>query len=290
MLVMKDFVFLSSLLACFAQLCYAVSSKSQALPSGATPTKMYRIASGTHVTKAETTILRPFKTFKGVPTDTYYNCHPQKYYQSDIPICLPTPGSRWIKGKPQRVTWDPVYFGVDELRLVLSFQNDSGLIAMDKKIKNKDGEINLKPNDKWLHGDFLQNLTVNLITVDEGNATFVSGPNITLQKTLDPHEQRAEDYDFYAPKRNLKAAIAVPSIFLGIILTILLYHTYRKDTWKIFIAKMRLRRSNAGYGVRKSRRQRTHGRPAASLASRSGLVYDDSEDEEYFNSQLKKMY
>ncbi|WBW75421.1 membrane trafficking protein, ER to Golgi Psg2 [Schizosaccharomyces osmophilus] len=290
MFLMKNIVFVYSVLAYFAHFCYAVSSKSGAVPPGATATKVYRIASGTHVTGVETTIFRPHKTYKGLPTDAYYNCHPQKYYQSDMPICLPTPGSRWIKGKPQRVTWDPLYFKADELRLVLSYQNKSGLIAMEKKIKNKDGELNLKPNDKWLHGDFLQNLTVNIISVGEGNPTFISGPNITLQKSLDPQEQYAEEQEIYAPKRNLKAAIAVPSIFLGIILMIVLYHTYRKDTWKIFIAKMRLRKSNAGYGVRKSRRQRTRGRPTVSLASRSELVYDDSEDEEYFNSQLKKMY
>ncbi|EPY49934.1 fungal protein [Schizosaccharomyces cryophilus OY26] len=289
---MKNLISICSILAYFVHYCYAATatSKSEALPPGATATKVYTITSGTHVVGTETTMYQPYRTYKGLPTDAYYNCHPQKYFQSNMPICFPTPDSRWVKGKPYRVSWDPYYFGVDELRLVLSYQNHSGLIAIDKKIKNKDGEISIKASDKWLHDDFVQNMTVNLITNNEGNATFVSGPNITLVKSLDPHELYMEDQEFYAPKRNLKAAIAVPSIFLGIILMLLLYHTYRRDTWRIFVAKMRIRSSNAGYGIRRSKRQRMRGRPTVGLASRSELVYDDSEDEEYFNPQLKKMY
>ncbi|CAB58370.1 membrane trafficking protein, ER to Golgi Psg2 [Schizosaccharomyces pombe] len=253
-------------------------------------TKVYTVVSGTHLATAESTVSKTITTTKGLPTNAYYNCVPSKYIQSDIPMCAPNQGDRWVKGRKYKVSWDPLYFGVDNLLMVVSYLNDSGLIAATKKVQNSKGEIMLKANKGWLHDDSFQNVTIDLVTISENNMTLLTGPRILLAKDLDSATAAAENAAFYGPRRNIKAAIAVPSVILGLILVALVYYAYRKDTWKIYMAKIRIRRSAPGYGVRRSRRQRMQSRPVAYTSLPADAHFEDSDDEDYYQSQVKKFH
>lgn len=56
-------------------------------------------------------------------------------------MCAPNQGDRWVKGRKYKVSWDPLYFGVDNLLMVVSYLNDSGLIAATKKVQNSKGSF-----------------------------------------------------------------------------------------------------------------------------------------------------
>ncbi|EEB09234.1 fungal protein [Schizosaccharomyces japonicus yFS275] len=282
MLLFSAFLFFAGILLVKADAYFDKTSSSAPVA-----TTIYSVVSGTEITSAVTTITASSTKTKTAPT-TVFDCRSASYIASDVPICKPTDGVRWVKDKSYLIQWDPYYFGTENINLVLSYKNSTGLVAVEKKLNNYKGEITLKVNKDWLHDDDNQTITVDLETTGTNNVTLITGPTVNLASALTEEEKAAEDAALYGHKRNLKAAIIVPAIFLVIILAACIYHAHTKDTWRYWF--YRLRRPRHGYGIRRSRRQRMAADEQWSTIPDEAYstVHEDTDD--YHNIASKKLY